>query len=73
MKNFLVTTPIKECYNKSEKNILLGHWCLVNKKEGKKKNNIIDYHWADKKNLKKTLFILKKPQKKLLKFYQKKT
>ena len=61
MKNFLVTTPIKEGYNTSEKNILLGHWCLANdKKESKKNNKIINYHWADKKKFKKDSFYIVK-------------
>ena len=72
MKNFLVTTPIKEGYNKSEKNILLGHWCLVNKKERKKKNSIIDYHWADKKKFKKDTFYIKKTAEKIAKILSKK-
>ena len=60
MKNFLVTTPIKESYNTSEKNILLGHWCLAKKKESKKKNKIINYHWSNKKKFKKdSLYITK--------------
>ena len=72
MKNFLVTTPIKEGYNKSEKNILLGHWCLVDKKESKKKNNIINYHWADKKKFKKDTFYIKKTTEKIIKILSKK-
>lgn len=64
MKNFLVTTPIKESYNVSAKNILLGHWCLAKKKEGKKKNKIINYHWSNKKKFKKdSLYIVKTTDK----------
>lgn len=60
MKNFLVTTPIKESYNTSEKNILLGHWCLAKEKKNKKNNKIINYHWSNKKKFKKdSLYIVK--------------
>ena len=57
MKNFLVTTPIKEGYNKSEKIFYLVIGVLLTKKREKRKNSIIDYHWADKKKFKKDTFL----------------
>ncbi len=72
MKNFLVTTPIKESYSKSEKNILLGHWCLIKKKEVRKKNKIINYHWSNKKKFKKDSLYIEKTTDKVCKVLSKK-
>ena len=53
MKNFLVTTPIKESYGPLNKNIFLGSWCFAEEVDDKKKYKTINYHWSDKKKFKK--------------------
>ena len=67
MKSFLVTTPIKKNYNSSYKNIFLGAWCFDNAQDIKK-NNIIDYHWSNKKKFKKDGIYIDQITKKLCKF-----
>ena len=53
MKNFLVTTPIKQSYGPLNKNIFLGSWCFAEEVDDKNKYETINYHWSDKKKLKK--------------------
>ena len=59
----LIISENKELWNYKKKNILLGSWCLTQKTIFDKNNKnyeIIKYHWADKKKLKKDLKYLKK-------------
>ena len=57
MKNFLVTTSIKESYSPKSKNIFLGSWCFHDENKIKKKK-IINYHWLNKKKFQKMDYIL---------------
>ena len=72
MKNFLVTADIKESYNHVEKNIFLGHWCLVKKTKKLKKNKVINYHWGNKKKFKKDNLYIEKTADKICKLLTKK-
>ena len=58
MKNFLVTTPIKESYNVLKKNVFLGSWCFTKTPQDIKKNKVIHYHWSDRKKFKKNSFYI---------------
>lgn len=64
MKNFLVTTPIKESYNVLKKNVFLGSWCFTKTPQDIKKNKVIHYHWSDRKKFKKDSFYIDKIAKK---------
>ena len=65
MKNFLVTTPIKESYGPLNKNIFLGSWCFAEEVDDKKKYKTINYHWSDKKKFKKDSIYIDKITDKL--------
>jgi len=65
MKNFLVTTPIKESYSPLNKNIFLGSWCFAEEVDDKKKYKTINYHWSDKKKFKKDSIYIDKITDKL--------
>ena len=67
MKNFLVTTPIKETYGPPKKNIFLGSWCFVNDIDKLKKNKILKYHWSNKKKFKKDAVYINKTADKFCK------
>lgn len=67
MKNFLVTTPIKETYGPPKKNIFLGSWCFVNDIDNLKKNKILKYHWSNKKKFKKDAVYINKTTDKFCK------
>ena len=70
MKNFLVTTPIKESYGPSSKNVFLGAWCFDNVKDIKK-NKIINYHWSNKKKFKEDGLYIDRMAEKLCRFLSK--
>ena len=72
MKNFLVTTPIKESFGPSKKNIFLGMWCLIKKTEDLKRYKFINYHWSNKKKFKKDVVYIDKTADRLCKILSKK-
>ena len=59
MKNFLVTTSIKESYSPNSKNIFLGSWCFNNGNKIKK-NKVLNYHWSNKKKFQKDALYIDK-------------
>ena len=71
MKNFLVTTSIKESYSPKSKNIFLGSWCFHDENKIKKKK-IINYHWLNKKKFQKDALYIDKTTEKFCKFLTKK-
>ena len=70
MKNFLVTTSIKESCSPKSKNIFLGSWCFNNENKTKKKK-IINYHWSNKKKFQKDALYIDKTTEKFCKFLTK--
>ena len=51
MKRYLIVSKLKKKINLKGKIFYLGEWCRKEKNIGIETNNIIDYHWDNRKKL----------------------